>query len=274
MGGVASTLAFDWWLPPNASTYGPAVDQLFQIIMLVVVVMFFLTEGAMVIFLIRYRHNPARKSAYIHDHRTLETIWTIIPALVLVFLAVSQQDTWSDIKMEMPSEDDSETYVVRVMAKQFSWHFWYPGPDGQFDTADDFALEKDLYVPVDRPVLLIMRSRDVLHSFFSPHMRLKQDLVPGMEIRAWFQATTTTAEMARQTGREDFTYEIACAELCGPQHYEMEGTIHVEEESAIAAFAAENARFVDRAHRPLLEWWGDMEAAREAHEAAIRGGSE
>ena len=103
---------------------------------------------------------------------------------------------------------------VRAVAKQFQWDFQYPGPDGQFDTADDKVILHELHVPADKVVVVLLRGKDVIHSFFIPVFRLKQDALPGREIRAWFQAT--------KTGK----WEIPCAELCGPGHSGMKGIVH------------------------------------------------
>jgi cytochrome c oxidase subunit 2 len=113
-------------------------------------------------------------------------------------------------------------YPVVVTAKQFNWEITYPGPDGQFGTADDKTIENDLNVPIDQVIELHLRSRDVIHSFFIPVMRFKQDMLPGREILQWFQAT--------KAGR----YEIPCAELCGFGHSGMLGhlTVHSAEDYA------------------------------------------
>jgi cytochrome c oxidase subunit 2 len=107
-----------------------------------------------------------------------------------------------------------------VTAKQFNWEMLYPGPDGQFGTADDLLLDNELHVPVNKVVRVTLKSKDVIHSFFLPHVRLKQDAVPGREIEAWFEAT--------KLGR----YEIPCAELCGFGHSGMKGwlTVHPPDE--------------------------------------------
>ena len=104
---------------------------------------------------------------------------------------------------------------VRLIAKQFNWEFHYPGPDGQFDTLDDKTIDADLHVPVNKVVRVYLRAQDVIHSFYVPVLRLKQDVVPGREIIAWFEAT--------KTGE----YEIPCAELCGPGHSGMLGKLMI-----------------------------------------------
>jgi cytochrome c oxidase subunit 2 len=104
---------------------------------------------------------------------------------------------------------------VKVTAKQFNWEFTYPGPDGKLGTADDVAVENELHVPVNQVIRFTLNSNDVIHSFWVPNLRLKQDVVPGRVIPGWFEAT------------EPGAYEIACSELCGFGHYSMRGTVIV-----------------------------------------------
>ena len=104
--------------------------------------------------------------------------------------------------------------VIRVTAKQFNWEIRYPGPDGQFDTADDKQVDNEIHVPVGKPIRVILKSKDVIHSLFLPNLRFKQDAVPGREITAWFQAN--------KPGK----YEIPCAELCGFGHSGMKGWLY------------------------------------------------
>jgi cytochrome c oxidase subunit 2 len=131
---------------------------------------------------------------------------------------------YDQIKGEIPESDIS----VRVTGKQFNWAITYPGPDGEFDTEDDLLLDNELHVPVDKVVRLELLSEDVLHSFFVPVLRLKQDVVPGRSIPAWFEAT--------KVGR----YEIACAELCGYGHYTMRGFLNVHTEEEYQQWVEEN----------------------------------
>ncbi len=205
-----------WWLPPNVSTYGEEIDFLFTLIYYITGVSFLLVAGAMVAFLVVYRHREGRRATYIHGHTTLEIIWTIVPALILVVLSFLSQATWGNIKGHLPPSQ----HRVQVTAKQFNWEMLYPGPDGQFGTADDLLLDNELHVPVNKVVRVTLKAKDVIHSFFLPNLRLKQDAVPGREIEAWFEAT--------KPGR----YEIPCAELCGFGHSGMKGwlTVHPPDE--------------------------------------------
>ncbi|MEE9171716.1 MAG: hypothetical protein V3U41_02260 [candidate division NC10 bacterium] len=109
---------------------------------------------------------------------------------------------------------------VHVTGKQFNWEILYPGPDGRFGTADDLQVDNELHVPVGKIVRVTLKSKDVIHSFFLPNLRLKQDTMPGREIEAWFEAT------------KPGVYEIPCAELCGFGHSGMLGhlTVHSAED--------------------------------------------
>ncbi|MEK7338599.1 MAG: cytochrome c oxidase subunit II transmembrane domain-containing protein, partial [candidate division NC10 bacterium] len=119
-----------WWLPPNVSTYGEDIDSLFYLIYYITGVSFLLVAGAMVAFLVMYRHREGRRATYIHGHATLEIIWTIVPAVILVVLSFLSQATWGNIKAHLPPSQ----HRVQVTAKQFNWEMVYPGPDGQFGT--------------------------------------------------------------------------------------------------------------------------------------------
>lgn len=199
------------WLPENVSTYGKDIDRLFYLIYYITGVAFLLVAGAMVTFLILYRHREGRPARYTHGNTTLEIIWTIVPAVILVVLSFMSQATWGHIKGHLPPAD----VQVQVTAKQFNWEIVYPGPDGKFGTADDLQVDNELHVPVSKVVRVHLKSKDVIHSFFLPNLRLKQDAVPGREIQAWFEAT--------KPGR----YELPCAELCGFGHSGMRGWLFV-----------------------------------------------
>jgi cytochrome c oxidase subunit 2 len=199
-------------LPEQVSTYAAEIDTVYHVIYYITGAVFILVTVLLVTFLIKYRFQPGRRAIYSHGSTTLELVWTIIPAMVFITLFLVSQSTWARIKI-FPPRGDVE---VRVTAKQFGWEFLYAGPDGQFDTADDKTLEGELHIPVDKVIRVYLRGKDVIHSFYIPVMRLKQDVVPGREIIAWFEAT--------KTGK----YEIPCAELCGVGHSGMKGwlTIH------------------------------------------------
>lgn len=208
-------------------TYSHQIDDLYRLILWIVLVTFALTEGLLLWFLVRFRATPGGKAVYTHGNHRLEVIWTVVPAAILVFLAFHQFGTWREAKIARP--DPKEGLVVQVMAKQFEWHFRYAGPDGKFGTADD-VITQILRVPEDVNVTVQLRTQDVLHSFFIPYLRLKQDTVPGLTINQWFRVARgkTTEEARRARNDPKFDYEIACAELCGVGHTKMRGVLAVD----------------------------------------------
>lgn len=202
-----------WMLPPGASTFAPAIDRLYYIVLIVTGIAFVVVEAGLIWFLIRYRARPGQKAHYTHGNNTAEIIWTTIPAVTVVILGVMSGGVWNHIRGR--DSVPQNAIPVRVHAKQFEWNVTYPGPDGRFDTPDDFTRRNQLHVPANQPVLVELTAEDVIHSFNVPAFRVKQDAVPGMNIRVWFQATTPGV------------YELGCAELCGLGHYRMRALVTV-----------------------------------------------
>ncbi len=215
------------WLPENVSTYGAQIDWLFRVIYYITAVSCVGVMLGMLYLIIRYRARKGGKAIYSHGNATLEIIWTIVPALVFVMLGFMSRSVWSHIKEQQPDTP----LVVRVQGSQFNWLFTYPGADGQIGTADDYSQENLLRAPVGRPMRVILTSKDVIHSFFLPHLRYKQDAVPGLEIQGWFEAT--------KAGE----YEIPCAELCGFGHSNMKGMLEVKTPDDFSAWAREKKAF-------------------------------
>lgn len=218
-------------LPENISVYGDEIDHLFWLITWLTGVTFVLTEGLLVYAMLRYRHVQGAKSKYEHGNHKLEIVWTIVPGLILFGLAVYQVGSWRRIKMPSPEEEQNPVRV-QVLAKQFEWNFRYPGADTKFGTDDDVYTVKKLYMPVGRRVVFELRSTDVIHSLFLPHLRFKQDVMPGLTGHGWVQATQTTKKGQDLRNNPEFNYEIVCAELCGPQHGFMRGDVYVLEAAA------------------------------------------
>ena len=222
---AAEAPALRWGLPERVSTYGAQIDHLFYVILAITGAVFVLVEVTLLVFLIRYRQRPGRKATYTHGDTRVEIVWTVIPTIIMVWLAFGSQQLWAQVRS--PRHFPTGATEIEVTAEQFAWNFRYPGPDGRFDTADDVTTINQLHLPVNQPVIVHLKSKDVIHSFFLPQFRLKQDAVPGMTGLLWLQAT--------RTGH----WEIACAELCGLGHYRMKGFITVEEPAALAQWLAD-----------------------------------
>ncbi|HUY28658.1 MAG TPA: cytochrome c oxidase subunit II [Candidatus Binataceae bacterium] len=203
------------YFPHDVSTFGPQIDWLFTLIFWIVVVTWIAVSITMVVFLVKYRTKPGRKAEYIEGDTRLEVIWTSATAVIMIILALMSRSTWADIKENGPAGQ----VFYNVTAKQFNWEITYPGPDGKLGTKDDLTIENEMHVPVNQVVRIDLASKDVIHSFFVPNLRLKQDAVPGRVIKVWFEAT------------EIGTYAIPCAELCGFGHSGMQGTLTVESEA-------------------------------------------
>ena len=233
------------WLPDNYSTHGYVIDSLFYFILYLTGVIFIVTGVALFYFVWRYdaatNLDPVK---FVHGNHTLEVCWSILPAATLLFIAFYQFNSWADTKIRrpidpgpdgvvgtmddpmrpgadgIPNTDDDVPQplapIAEITGQQFQWRLRYPGPDGQLGNEDDLFLVNDLHVPVDEKIVLSIKSQDVLHSFFLPNFRVKQDLVPGMKQFVWFEAT--------RTGK----FDIVCAELCGWGHYKMRGQLTVQ----------------------------------------------
>lgn len=242
-----ATDAFARLIPHAADTYGDEIDKLYYMIYWITIATFIGVQAALVYFLIKYRARPGQdgevpKAKYSHGDHTLELIWTLTPAAMLLFIALVQRDTWMDIKTQFPDPQDPAVVKIEGRAKRFNWEWLYAGKDGKFDTKDDFV-SPVLVVPVDHKILLQVRSKDVIHSFFLPHFRVKQDIVPGLTIPIWFKPIKTTEEYALEhgyplVGERAFQYEVVCAELCGNSHFNMRGTLDVLERTAYDEWVA------------------------------------
>ncbi len=208
----------NWLLEPSVSTFGPDIDRLYYIILVITGIIFFLTQFLLIYFLVKYRRREGRKAEYIHGSTRAEILWTAVPFVIVLVLALMSRPVWDEVKD--PGLFPEDAYEVTVVARQFEWETHYAGSNGEFDAEDSFTVLNRLHVPVNQPVIIHLESEDVIHSFFVPRFRLKQDALPGRSIPMWFEVT--------ETGE----YELGCAELCGIGHYRMDGLVivHTQEE--------------------------------------------
>ncbi len=195
-------LSFVWMSEASASTLplqGSEVarswDQLYIFLVALSVFFFILVVGGMLYFAVKYRKSVSKTTEYITDNHVIEAVWTVIPAILLMVIF-----GWGYSVYVKMTQAPSDAYEVRVIGKQWLWQFQYD--DGR-------TTINELYVPVNKPVKLIMTSEDVIHSFFIPNFRVKQDVVPQMYSSVWFQATIP--------GK----HQVFCTEYCGASHSQM-----------------------------------------------------
>lgn len=258
-----SPIAAKSFLPEASSEHGIATDNLFWTSITIISLMFLITNAGLFWFAYRYQYKEGRQASFFHDNTRLEVFWTIVPAVIMALLVFFGWKTWSDIMREPPKE----AVQVEIMGKQFAWQVRYPGKDGKlgnhdFRLIDDVAgnefgidfddkasnddfLARELYIPKGQPVLFKIRARDVLHSVFAPHFRVKMDAVPGMPTQFHFVPTKTTEEMRTQLNNPEFNYELACTEICGRGHFAMKFTIVVVEPEEFKKWYAEQTPFLE-----------------------------
>lgn len=178
-----------WWLPEAASDYSYQVDRLWIWIFWIVIAMFVLTEGLLVYFCIVYRRRPGHRPTYTHGNHKAEITWTVVPALMLLGIAIIQIPTWNKIKKPDWQKLRSEpgTTNMDVLGQQFKWNVRYPGTAKQFNLKDDYSNLSNLHMPFGNTAVFALRSSDVIHSVFIPAMRVKQDTVPGLRQSLWFK---------------------------------------------------------------------------------------
>jgi cytochrome c oxidase subunit 2 len=232
-------IAQPFWFPTVASEHGGSIDSLFMAVLIVTGIAFIVVQGALGYFVARYGSNGNEHAAYWHDNPKAEAFLLILTAVVLTVLVFMGQRVWANIYF---SDVPTDATVIQVTGEQFAWNFHYAGADGQFgrtDTKlitqanfigldregdpaakDDILSQNIMHVPVGKPVRVRLRSKDVIHSFFLPNLRIKQDAVPGMGIEVGFTPTLPGQ------------YEIACAELCGIGHYRMKAFLTIDESDA------------------------------------------
>ncbi len=230
-------VAKTWWLPHGVATAAPWIDHQFALTYIIMGIVFVAAQGALGYLVWKYRDGASNGPVeYSHGNTKLEVVWTTLTAILFIGLNLMGSHVWASERFE-PAAPGS--IPVEVTGMQFAWYFRYPGADGKYgrtdpklmdpssgneaavglDTTDpaskDDVVTGTMYLPVNREVDLTLKAVDVIHSFFVPNFRFKQDAVPGLAIHMHFTPT------------EVGDYEIACAELCGLGHYKMHGMVHV-----------------------------------------------
>jgi len=237
----------DMMLPVAACRTGERYDAMFNTTTAVTGIVFLLTQAVLFWFCFKYQASDKRTSFFFAHSNRLEVIWTTIPAIAMAILVAIGLRNWYDVTSEAPAQ----ATVIEIVGKQFNWLIRYPGKDNELGkrdfrkindannvlgldwsdphNADDIIAQNgEMHVVVNKPVKLVIGSRDVIHDVGLPHFRMKMDAVPGITTTMWFTPTITSDSMKLITKNPNFVYEIACDQLCGKGHYAMRGTIIVQ----------------------------------------------
>ena len=247
-------------LPPLAATHGGQIDSLIGWTHIFMLILFVGWGGFFTYCLIRFRRsrNPVAdyQGSRSHTSSYLEGGVLIVEMILLFAFSIP---LWAQRVDHIPPQRDA--LLVQVTGEQFAWNVHYAGDDGVFGRTDiklldlqsnplgldrtdpaakdDVTTLNQLYLPVNKPVIVRLRSKDVIHSFGVPEFRVKQDAIPGLTIPIWFVPNVTTAEMRTRTGKAEFQYEIACAQLCGLGHARMRGFVTVQTAEEFQKWMAE-----------------------------------
>ncbi len=224
-------------LPESASEHGLATDQMLWTTFAIIISVFFITQILLFTFAFKYSHDKSRRGHFFPDNHKLEILWTALPTVVLITLVGYGLMVWNKITAPAPAD----SVVIEVYGKQFDWTVRYGGKDNNLGSSNfrlitdnnvlgmdytdekgkDDIVVKELHLPVNKDVLLVLHSRDVIHSAYLPHFRTQMNCVPGMSTQFHFKPRLTTAEMRKITKNEKFDYVLLCNKVCGVAHYNM-----------------------------------------------------
>ena len=232
-------------LPPASSVHGAEIDTLMKVSMTLILVVFFALSPMLLYFAYKYRGKSGNKAYFFAHNNKLEIVWTVVPTIILTALIIYGLRTWD----RAMNPDITDATVIEVYSKQFDWTARYSGDDNILgeanyklvegrntlgvdindENASDDIVVREVHLPVNKPVLLKFRSRDVIHSAFLPHFRVQMNCVPGLSTQFAFTPTKTTQEMKEAEG-EDFEYVLLCNKICGSAHFNMQMKFVVESE--------------------------------------------
>ena len=269
-------------LPVGISSVSGRIDEIIVIVHYLMLVLFIGWGIFFIVSLIKFRASKNAKANYkgveSHYSSVLEALIAVIEIVILFGFAFP---IWAERVNDVP--DSRDAVNIRVIAQQFAWNFHYPGADGVFgrtdinlvdeseqnfigiDRSDAFAkddiiLQNQMHIPVNKKIRVDLSSKDVIHNFKLPELRVSQDAIPGMTIPVHFTAKTTSDEFlesVKGTPREGKGLEIACAQLCGITHYRMRGYLTVDTEEQYSDWLASEAEYLDFGDEE--DEWGDDE---------------
>jgi len=265
----------------SASTQGPAIDNIISLVHWLMLILFVGWGIYFIYTLIRFRASKQPKADYQGVKNHYSTYAEVGVALIEVALLIGFAfPIWASRVNDVPNSLDS--IQIRVVGQQFAWNIHYPGPDNIFgatkvelvdeaenpigldrsdeNAKDDVVTINQLHIPVNRPINVLLSTKDVIHNFKLPEFRVSQDAISGMEIPVWFKATMTTEEFletAKGTAREGMGFEIACAQLCGLGHYRMKGYLTVHDDKGYGEWMDEQQEYLLEELSDDEDDWGD-----------------
>ena len=265
----------------SASTQGPAIDNIISLVHWLMLILFVGWGIYFIYTLIRFRASKQPKADYQGVKNHYSTYAEVGVALIEVALLIGFAfPIWASRVNDVPNSLDS--IQIRVVGQQFAWNIHYPGPDNIFGTTkvelvdeaenpigldrsdenakDDVVTINQLHIPVNRPINVLLSTKDVIHNFKLPEFRVSQDAISGMEIPVWFKATMTTEEFletAKGTAREGMGFEIACAQLCGLGHYRMKGYLTVHDDKGYGEWMDEQQEYLLEELSDDEDDWGE-----------------
>lgn len=245
-----------WWMPDPITELGERIDSAFMITLIFTGVIFILAQVALAVTVWRYGRAGVGAAEHSHGNNRLEVLWTTAAFVIFVGLALFGYSVWAETRFieQKSMEPSADRLLVEVTGQQFVWNVRYAGADDVFGPTDinliddaagnpvgvdrgapggaDDIMVPEMYVPVNREVEVVLKSKDVLHNFFVPELRIKLDTVPGLVGKLRFKA--------EQTGK----FEIVCSELCGLGHYKMRSFLYVVSEEEYDAWVEEQASYL------------------------------
>ncbi len=231
------------WLPPDISTHGYQVDRLINVLHWFMALLFVGWGIFFTYCLFKFRARTGHRANYeLPNAKISKWAEVAVAGFEVVLLFGLALPVWSQVKSDFPTDEDNPLRI-RVIGEQFAWNFHYAGPDGIHgrtspelmkadnligldmsdpDAADDLVTNNWMHIPKNKKIVCDVSTKDVIHSFWIPVLRVKQDAIPGMSIPVWFEAT-----------EHGDKFQVACAQLCGNNHYTMKGdlTIYESEET-------------------------------------------
>lgn len=241
----------------SGSVHGERIDFMFKITLTITTIVFILTHIALFSFAFKYRGIEGKKAHFYPHNNALEKIWTVIPAIVLTTLVIFGFFTWRSIT-SISEEDQKKALSIEVVGEQFKWNIRYAGADNQLGARNyklisasnglginfkdpkswDDKLAGEIVLPVNRPIRVMIGSKDILHSFYIPTLRVQMNAVPGMPTYFQFTPRYTTAEMRERRDDPTFDYILLCAKICGSGHYNMQAKVRVVADGEYQAWLA------------------------------------